>query len=75
MSIMLSVVIIDILKIIDRLMAHGACLVCLVSTVSGRCKNTLGRASASSRRITKLEQFTFLRYLWSLCSVVYAECY
>ncbi len=41
-------------------MAHSACLVCLVSTVSGCCKNTLGRASASSRHITKREQSTFL---------------
>jgi len=39
--------------------------VCLVSTVSGLCKNTHGRASASSKHITKLEQSTFLRYLRS----------
>ncbi len=45
-------------------MAHTACLVCLVSTVSGCPKNTLRRASASSGLITKLEQSTFLRYLW-----------
>ncbi len=45
-------------------MSHTACLVCLVSTVSGGCKNSLGRTSASSRHITKLEQSTFLRYLW-----------
>ncbi len=42
-----------------------ACLVCLVSTVSGCCENTLGRGSTSSGHITKLEQSTFLRYLWS----------
>ncbi len=47
-------------------MACTACLVCLVSTVSGHCKNTLGRASTSSGHITKLEQSTFLRYLWRL---------
>jgi hypothetical protein len=41
-------------------MAHTACLVCLVSTVSGYCKKSLARASASSRHITKLEQCTFL---------------
>jgi len=35
----------------------------MVRTVSGRCTNTLGRASASNRHITKLEQSTFLRYL------------
>jgi hypothetical protein len=42
-------------------MTHTACLVCLVCTVSGCCKNPLGRGSASSRQITKLEQSTFLR--------------
>jgi hypothetical protein len=36
----------------------------MVSTVSGHHKNTLGRASARSGHVTKLEQFTFLRYLW-----------
>ncbi len=41
-----------------------ACLACLVSTVSGSHKNTLGRAIASSGHTTKLEQSTFLRYLW-----------
>ncbi len=45
-------------------MAHTVCLVCLVSIVSGHCKNTLGRASASSRHMTNLEQSTFLIYLW-----------
>ncbi len=45
-------------------MSHTACLACLVSTVHGRHKNTLVRASASSRHITKLEESTFLRYLW-----------
>jgi hypothetical protein len=45
-------------------MGHIACLVCLVSTVSSCHKNTLGRVSASSGHITKLEQSTFLGYLW-----------
>ncbi len=45
-------------------MAHTACLVSLVSSVSGRSKNALGRGSASSVDITKLEQSIFLRYLW-----------
>ncbi len=45
-------------------MACTACLDCLVSTVSGCCKNTLGRASTNSWHVTKLEQSTFLRYLW-----------
>ncbi len=44
-------------------MAHTACLVGLVSTVSGCHKNALRRGSASSGHITKLEQFTFFRYL------------
>jgi hypothetical protein len=41
-------------------MMHTACLVCMVSTVSGCRKNALGRPSAKSRHITKLEQSTFL---------------
>jgi hypothetical protein len=45
-------------------MACPACLVCLVSTVSGCCKNVLGRGSSSSGHITKLDPSTFLRYLW-----------
>ncbi len=45
-------------------MAPTACLDCLVSTVSGHSKNTLRRATASSGHISKLEQSTFLRYLW-----------
>jgi hypothetical protein len=50
-------------KKIDSLMAHTACLVCLVSTVSGLSKNALGRGNASNGHITKLEQS---RYLWSM---------
>ncbi len=42
-------------------MAHTVCLVYLVSTVSVRHKNILGRGSAISRHITKLEQSTFLQ--------------
>jgi hypothetical protein len=45
-------------------MAPTPCFACWVSSVSGHNKNTLGRASASSRHIAKLEQSTFLRYLW-----------
>jgi len=44
----------------DWLMAHTACLVCLVSIVSGHSKNALGRGSSSNGHITKLEQSTFL---------------
>ncbi len=44
-------------------MASTECLVCLVNTVGGHCKNALGRGSASSGLITKLEQSTFLRHL------------
>ncbi len=40
-------------------MTHTACLVCMVSTVSGCPQKTLGRASASNRHIIKLEQSTF----------------
>ncbi len=55
---------IDIIIKIDCLMTHTACLVCLVSTVSGCHKNTLRRANASGGHITKFEQTTFLRYIW-----------
>jgi hypothetical protein len=48
------------------------CLICLVSTVRGRCKNHLGRASARSRHNTNLEQSTFLRNLWEASK---AQCY
>ncbi len=41
-------------------MAGTTCLVCLLSTVSGCCKITIGRDSASSGYIAKLEQSTFL---------------
>jgi len=42
-------------------MAHTACLVCLVSTVSDHHKNALARPSISCRYKTKLEQSTFLQ--------------
>ena len=45
-------------------MARTTYPVSLISTVSGHHKNTLARASTSNRHITKLEQSTFLRYLW-----------
>ncbi len=45
---------------IGWLMACTACLVCLVSTVSGCRKNSIGRGSACSRHITKLEKSIFL---------------
>ncbi len=44
-------------------MASTACLVCLVGIVSGYQKNAFGRGSTSNKRITKLEQSTFLRYM------------
>jgi hypothetical protein len=43
-------------------MTRTACLVCLISTVSGHYKNTLVRASAIGGQLTKLEQSTYLRY-------------
>ncbi len=42
-------------------MAHITWLVCLVGIVGGYLKDTLRRDSASSRHITKLEQFIFLQ--------------
>ncbi len=59
---------------IDWIMAHTTCLVCLVSTVSDCHKNTLGRTSASNGHITKLEQSTFLRYLWANLSL-FKHCF
>jgi hypothetical protein len=53
-------------KTIDIILKNGQingahhCSFCLVNTVSGNCKNTLGRPSASREHITKLEQYTFL---------------
>ncbi len=37
----------------------------MVTTVSSCGKNALGRGSASSGHITKTEQSTFIRHLWS----------
>jgi hypothetical protein len=46
-------------------MVHTACLfVWLILLVAA--KNILGRVRASSGHITKLEQSTFLRHLWSI---------
>ncbi len=41
-------------------MACTACLVCMVTTVCGCHKNAVGRGSASSRHIAKLEQSIFV---------------
>ncbi len=46
--------------------AHTNCLACLFSTVSSCHNNPLGRASTGSRHKMKLEQSTFLRYLWQI---------
>jgi hypothetical protein len=45
-------------------MALTACLVSLVSTVSGRCKNAHGKGSTSIQHITNLSNLLFYRYLW-----------
>jgi len=51
-------------------MAHTPCLVFLVSTVSGhskkKAKNALGRGSANSGPITKLEQSIFSLDIYAL---------
>ncbi len=51
-------------------MAHTTCLVCLVSTVSGRNKkrsqNAHGKGGASSGLITKLEQSRFSLDIYGL---------
>ncbi len=61
------------IKKIDWWMPITACLVCLASTTSGCHKNTFGSASASSGHIAKLEQSTFLRYLWFYHSAISAS--
>jgi hypothetical protein len=53
-------------------MARTACLICMVSTVGGCCKNTLGKGSTSSRHITKLEQSTF-SYIYDHSGCCYTE--
>jgi hypothetical protein len=48
-------------------MAHTACRVCLISTVSGYCKKNgkcLGRCGTSRGHTTKLKQSIFFRFLW-----------
>jgi hypothetical protein len=56
-------------NILNNGMYHLACF-----SVSGRRKNALGRGSASSGLITKLEQSTFLRYLWFQLFVTPGNC-
>ncbi len=52
------------LRKIGCLMAHTACLVCLISTVSGRSKKSL-KCGISSGHITNLKQSIFsFQYLW-----------
>ncbi len=51
-------------------MACTACLVCLVSTVSGLQKNALGKGSTSRRHFTKLKQSTFLQISMVLTKAV-----
>ncbi len=48
-----------------KIMVNNCCLVCLISTASGRSKKCLGTCGACSRDITKLEQSIFFRYLCS----------
>ncbi len=45
-------------------MACTACFVCLVNTVSGHRKNPLEEQALVVGTKQKLEQSTFLRYLW-----------
>jgi hypothetical protein len=49
-------------------MAHMAYFVCLANTVSGCCRNALGRGSNSGMRKIKPDQCTFPRYL-CICMV------
>jgi hypothetical protein len=45
-------------------MVHTACLVWLVSIVGGCQKNPLEEQALVNEHKTKLEQTSFLRYLW-----------
>ncbi len=54
-------------------MVCTTCLVCRVSSVSGCCNNDLGRPSASSGHMAKLEHSTFLRYLWARQHLVFMQ--
>ncbi len=55
-------------------MTHTACLVCLFSTVSGLRKNALGRGSASSRHITKIQHSKFSLDIYDLPWCQYYQC-
>ncbi len=58
-------------------MSCTACLIHLISTVSGYCINALGRGSASSGHITKLEQSTFPWISMASCHLLqsYENCH
>jgi hypothetical protein len=45
-------------------MVCTACLISLVSIVSGHCKNATGKGSASSQHITNISKLLFFRYLY-----------
>jgi hypothetical protein len=45
-------------------MAHTACLVCLVSTVSGRSKKALEEVPLEVGTKQNLSNLFFFRYLW-----------
>ncbi len=51
-------------------MAHTTCLVFHIGTISGHCKNALGRSSGNSGHITKLEQSRFSSDIYVL-KIVY----
>ncbi len=48
------------LRKIDWLMAHTTCLICLINTVNGCSRKSLGRGGASSGHIKNLKQSIFL---------------
>ncbi len=61
--------------IIFKLMARTVCLVRLVITALGCCINDLGRGSTRNGHITKLDQTTFLKYLWTNSSPIKQSWY
>ncbi len=54
------------LRKIDWLLACTACLVCIISTVSGCRKKLKMPSEDSSGHITKLKQSILFRYLWTV---------
>jgi len=55
-------------------MTHTACLVSLVSSAGGRCKNALGKGIAIIWQATNLSNLLFFRYLCKRYKLIILEC-